>query len=212
MKKLKTSLRTRVAAYAAAGTTLAVTGGANTAHASVVSVDPPDIAVPNTFVGVYLNFVTGVSSTNAVTASGYDLNPYGDSGLSFYFPTGAGGVTSGGVFSALAPGATVGPGSTFTGDASSSPTALANFRTTGTEYLGVEFLNESTGVVNYGYVHFSTNTATGLPATILDYAYENTGAAITLNAVPEPGSVAVMATLGLGAAGLRAWRRRQPAA
>jgi hypothetical protein len=93
---------------------------------------------------------------------------------------------------------------------------MVNYQGTGTELLGVEFLNENTGATNYGWVSISTTAATGFPATITGYAYENAGGSImagqTSN-VPEP---TTMATLGLGllclgAAGIRRWRKAKQA-
>ena len=51
-------------------------------------------------------------------------------------------------------------------------------------YIGVAFINEGTGVANYGWVEFSTTSSTGFPATIVRYAYENTGQPITAGTTP----------------------------
>ena len=51
-------------------------------------------------------------------------------------------------------------------------------------YIGVAFINEGTGATNYGWVEMSTTAATGFPATIVRYAYENTGQAITAGTTP----------------------------
>ena len=59
-------------------------------------------------------------------------------------------------------------------------------------------------------MRIQTNGPLGNPATILSYAYENTGLAIT-TPVPEASSFAMFG-LGLaGIAGLSAWRRRRAA-
>jgi hypothetical protein len=46
-------------------------------------------------------------------------------------------------------------------------------------YIGVAFYNEVTGAVNYGYLHVQTS-AGGFPIQVLDYGYDNSGAAITI--------------------------------
>ncbi len=185
------------------------------ASATIITSGPVNIVVPPTFAGIYNNFVTGTASTTATT--GYDFDPYASGGnLSFFFPsTGpAGGVSSGGVFLDLNPGVVIDSSSTFLGGANSTAAALANYRTTDTEYLGVRFLNETTGVLNYGYVHFQTTAVTGFPATILDYAYENTGAGIAVPGIPEPATTTALGlgALALGASTVRRWRRSRPVA
>lgn len=184
--------------------------------ASVVVVSSANIPVPNNIDGVYINFVTHQTSTSEF--SGFDFNPYsGGSSLLFYWG-GDAGSANGGLsldgtrYARLSPGAIVGPNGTFLQTANGANGETANFLTGGTGYLGVKFTNEATGVVDYGYVHISTTAPSGFPATILDYAYENTGAAITVAAVPEPGPLAAVAALGLGLIAVRFSRRRGEAA
>ena len=80
----------------------------------------------------------------------------------------------------LGPGDTIGPSSTFIRDGWGQSTAFFNYWRGMNGYLGVKFMNEDTGEVNYGYVHMLTTSGTGFPAMIMDYAYDNTGAAITI--------------------------------
>ncbi|MBX3700790.1 MAG: hypothetical protein KF903_07285 [Dokdonella sp.] len=47
-------------------------------------------------------------------------------------------------------------------------------------YIGIAFENEDTGVLNYGYIHMTTGSPDGYPAQWLEYAYDKTGAAITI--------------------------------
>lgn len=80
----------------------------------------------------------------------------------------------------LAAGDTIGPSSTFIRDGWGQTTAFLNYWHGMNGYLGVKFMNEETGEVNYGYVHMLTTAGSGFPAMILDYAYDQTGAAITI--------------------------------
>lgn len=207
MKTEKASLGIKAAAYAA-GATAVLSGVPTPARAAIIYQDPADIAVPNTTGGIYLDLVTGTAST--INFAGFDINPYGAiDGLSFYTST-ADYVapTTAGPASALAPGAFIGATDAFTTAFSGT-----NFRVTGAELLGLRFINSTTGATNYGWIEFTTTGATGFPATINRWAYEDSGASINAGqtVVPEPGSVAMVGAMGLGAAGLRAWRRRKAA-
>jgi hypothetical protein len=156
--------------------------------------------------------MTGTTGSSAGAVSGWDFNPYNTaSGLGFYWnaprPASHAGVattSTSNVYASLAAGAVVGPNSFYTSNIQgTNPT----YRTTGTHILGFKFLNEQTGVVNYGYLTMSTSSSTGFPATITGWSFENNGTAITV--VPEPSTTALLsvAALALGAAGVRKWRR-----
>jgi len=114
----------------------------------------------------------------------YDLSPggmfvywYGDA-----VPPEAAGLTggvvdSGGVdFAVLHSGDTVGPSSIL----SAGSIAMTNWQGGADGYVGVAFWNESTSAVNYGYIHMTTQSPAGFPAQVLNWAYDNSGAAITI--------------------------------
>lgn len=211
MKSSKAPLSAKLALYAAAAAVVC-TGEATTASAAIIYNDPADITVPNNIDGVYLNLTTGASSTSAI--AGYDLNPFGlTDGLSFLTPMDGGGAlatSASGPIAALSAGALIGPNSSYRVGAVIAP----NFRVTDTKFLGLRFINDVTGAINYGWVEFTTTASTGFPATINRFAYENTGVSLLAGqtgVVPEPGTVAVLGVFGLGAAGVRAWRRRKVA-
>ncbi len=204
-------LNTRLAAYAATGVAVAAPVLAPSAEAAIVYSGPVTISVTQSLAGVYLNLVTGATGT--ASFAGYDFNPYFSTNLKFYESTtnGNGIVGTSATATALPMGTVISSGSTFlTGVVNGTP----NFTGTGIEYAGIQFLNEATGVTNYGWVQLSTTTGTGFPATITGYAYENTGGAIaagSIVAVPEPTTNAALGlgALAMGAVAVRRLRRRK---
>ena len=47
-------------------------------------------------------------------------------------------------------------------------------------YIGVAFYNEIDRALNYGYLHVTTTGPLGFPAQVHDWAYDSSGAAITI--------------------------------
>jgi hypothetical protein len=72
-------------------------------------------------------------------------------------------------------GDTIGPASTIGGS-----TIMTNWQGGVDGYIGVVFYNETTSALNYGYVHLVTTGPLGFPAQVHDWAYDNSGAAITI--------------------------------
>lgn len=141
----------------------------------------PELDVPNSIDGVYLNMVTGQSGTSV---SGWDINPYNNSvGLTFYGTASPYGVLATGTAGtsaeaqALAAGDLISP-TPAVGFYNQYQTRGAAFQSTGTRFLGVKFLNETTNAANYGWLQVTSGASTGFPATINRYCYENTGIAI----------------------------------
>jgi hypothetical protein len=172
------------------------------------------VPVPANIDGVYLNFLTGASAAAAFT--GWDFNPYLTASVfTLFWPTGTGGgvasAVTGGTYTALAPGAVIDATSIFSASSGGGgPGSTINFQTAGTHILGVKFLNEGTGLTNYGYVTIDNGATAGFPATIKGWVYENSGAGITV-AVPEASTTAMMSlgALALGAMNLRKLRRQR---
>jgi hypothetical protein len=173
------------------------------------------ISIPNNIDGVYLNVVTGVTGTSAATVSGWDINPYQNSaGLTFYgaaTPSGVmatGTAGTGAVATALSFGALI----SAAGQYNQFQTQGTAFQGGGTNFLGFRFLNEGTSTTNYGWLLISSTAGDGFPASILGYAYENSGASITagagIPAVPEPSTYALFGLALAAAAGRTLWKRR----
>lgn len=200
MKNLKLRLESHFVAAAAMAAAVVV-GGA--AQAAVVSSGPVNIPIPVTTAGVYLNFVTGVNSPSPSSAPGWDVNPWATGSLSMFnpsSPTGGVYVGSGGYYNLLA-GALVDASSSYT-SGTNSATAPLNLNSDN-NYIGVRFLNEGTGLVNYAWMQIHLGASQTDPArAIIAYAYEDSGAGITV--APAPASLALV---GLG--GLFAGRRRR---
>jgi hypothetical protein len=183
------------------------------AHAVVVTNLTP-INVPNTFDGVYINLLTGATGTSGASVPGWDINPYNSGTALSFFWNGTPAGSSGGVATAatagqyidLPMGSFVSGASTFT--AITAAAATVQFQSPGTHYLGFRFFNEATAAVNYGYLAYQSNGSNGFPGTILGWAYDNSGAGITVSVIPEPGTYALMLA-GLAVVGGIAARRRK---
>lgn len=207
-----------LACSAFVGTAVLMTG--SRAAADIVYSGLQNISVPTTngAGGIYLDLtLPGLSFTPSGSGlgpaeglntllPGWDANFYrsGSGNLRWYYNTGAVAVFNGTSVAALAAGVTV--------DASS---ALGTFQALNTEFtgvtafMGVRFLDAGSNPV-YGWIRVNGGPTQGFPATIVDWAYESSGAGIQTGAVPEPSSLA-LGCLAAGAAGVSAWRRRKTA-
>lgn len=211
--KLNTPLDARLAGYATlAG--IALTGAAlNTAEADIVYSGIVNITIPQDIDGVYINFVTGAFGGPGL--AGADFNPYfNNATLAFFGPGGGGGTisattTSGSAAIRLNFGDSISPAGTY----NNGQAVGTAFTSGGQGYVGLRFLNESTGVINYGWALLNTtNSASGFPATVVSYGFQNNGTAITAGAIPEPTVTALLGVMAAGALGVRQWRRRKAAA
>jgi uncharacterized repeat protein (TIGR01451 family) len=161
-----------------------------TAMAAVVDSPITNIAVPATSAGIYINVVTGVSNIAPASAPGWDLNPWGTTQLNFFAATPAGShgsvlTGSGGTINPLAVGATVSVADFF---GTTQPANGSGFRGAQDAYMGFRFVNENTGIINYGYARLTTSLPAGHPAVVVCARYEDTGAPITVAACGAGGA------------------------
>ena len=186
-----------------------LSGAATIAHASIVVV-PANLAIPVTPAGLYINISTGVSSTTASGAPGWDINVGGTTSLNFVSPGGynfvrlnlapmsAGPSNVGGAFtiSNMMPSASWITGGTSNGFINNSS---AN-------YVGFQFVGNDS-LTHFGWMQFSIGASvTGSDRKIVSYAYNTestTSAGGAMLNVPAPGALAL-----LGLAGFASRRRR----
>ena len=171
-----------------------------------------NIAIPTGFSGIYINLDNAATNTSPIT--GWDLNPFfGGAGFANSSAFQPARLASGNLDPALRLnlGGVVGAALTYSsgfggsGDPISHLGAAANqFQVSSEGYVGFRFNTDAAAGPYYGWIRvvFTNNTSGGL---IKDWAYDDTGSAITIESVPEP-SRAVLGLFGLLALNLR--RRR----
>jgi hypothetical protein len=205
LESSQVALRLGLCAAALAGIAAPVTD----ANAVVVTFSTP-IPVPATFAGVYINLLTGANAPTTGAVPGWDFGPWGSTTLNFFWASasGAGGV-GGTTYTDLPTGTVISGASTFLTSASAA--AAAPFQATGTHTLGFKFFNESTAAINFGYLTLTSTGPLGHPAVVTGWSFENSGGEITVAAVPEASTTAMLSlgALALGAMNLRKLRRQR---
>lgn len=188
---------------------------AASAHAAVIYSGVQDIAIPTGYTGIYINLDNGATSTSTIT--GWDINPFfGGAGVANSTAFQPARLASGNLDPALRlnVGDVVGAALTYSsgfggsGDPIAHLGAAANQFQIGSEaYMGFRFTTDASTGPFYGWIRvaFTNNTSGGL---IKDWAYDDTGSAITIESVPEPSRVLL---LGLGLTGFLLRRKRNHA-
>jgi len=148
-------------------------GGGNVVDSGVLN-----YGINADFTGIYINWLTGctITSDGGSCPEGTFFNAWSADGSTMsLFWTGTNVnmcVSTGGVCDVIHTGGTVGPGSTW------SEGSATNFNAGVDACLGFQFVNANTATVNYGVVRLTT-ASPGFPATLVEYWYDNSGAAIT---------------------------------
>jgi hypothetical protein len=142
-----------------------------------------DADVQNDGDGSTFDFVTGVwAPYDAGRVDDINLYNFGDGMYVYWYgdvaSVAVGGVVDGGGtdFAVLHSGDTIGPSSTI----SAGSIQMVNWIGGADGYLGIAFENETTGALNYGYIHLTTTSPDGFPAHAIEYAYNRVGDAITI--------------------------------
>ena len=184
-------------------------------RAAVVYSGVQNIAIPQTFDGVYLNIQSGATAFTepATWNTAPWLNPFfggvgiANGSLLQPFVTGANQVVN------IAPGGIIGIGGNFGPAPGGSSThvgpASNQFQPVVTGYVGYRFQLPGAGADYFGWLGVQVNNVGA--GTIIDWAYQNVAgqpvAAGSVSAVPEPGT----AMFGLALYGVCVRRRRRGA-
>lgn len=208
---MKHSLTLRLAAIASCS----AAAHSPTAEAAIVFSGLVNITVPRNIDGLYMNVVTGQTSSSSF--SGYDFNIYfnpnagASNGLNFFTSAAAGSPDSRG-YVALSPtgsarslpvGYIIGPGDTY--NTGNSPSA-SQFPSPGFHGFGFRFFNELTQAVHYGYGTINPYPSGAGDAVLVLFAYESTPGVGIQYLFPAPGPVTAFALAGIALS-----RRRRPA-
>lgn len=203
----------RWTAYATAGIATAL-AGANSAEAAIHYSGVINVPVPTGE-----NFNHSFALDNGASISFLNVPGTGANGIALFRLFEAAGThmfvgTSSGGYrypSKLASGANIsaGPFAAFNANyfatlAAGGGFAHSKFLAAGTGFIGFRF-NGGSGI-EYGWARVTMNGSPGNAFTLVDYAWGDTGTAVTAGqTVPEPASLGLLA---VGAAGLLLWRRR----
>jgi hypothetical protein len=184
----------------------------HSASAAVIYSGVQNIAIPTGFTGIYLNLDNAATGTSPIT--GWDINPFfGGAGVANSAAFQPARLASGNLDPALRlnVGDVVGAALTYSsgfggsGDPIAHLGSAANQFQVGSEaYMGFRFNTDASTGPFYGWIRvaFTNNTSGGV---IKDWAYDDTGSAITIESVPEPSRALL---LGLGLTGLLLRRKR----
>lgn len=197
------SLRDRLNRHFA---TAAIAGAATaaplaTANAAIVYSGPVNIVIPDSLDGIYLDVVTGASSSTT-SFPGWDINPFsGVPGeLNLWGPTANTWLSLGNSTGPyiLPPGTPIsGPLGDFFRPGVINPISAELTLNSSDNLLGFRFLNELTNDIHFGWIRLEIGDDAGV-RSIVEYAYEDQpGVAIGAGVIPEPATLTLVALSGL---------------
>jgi hypothetical protein len=160
--------------------------------------------------GVYINLEPPFNFAEATRIPGWSLNPY-RTGQLLYVSASTRVVLAGANAANLAPGTPINGGSNLSPAGRTPPWyGAVDIAVGSTGFIGFAFDPESVPGAQewYGWARMSVGNNTNIDGSLIDWAYDNTGAGIQTGAVPEPASFA-MGALAMGAMGLVALRQRR---
>jgi hypothetical protein len=189
---------------------------ATTSHAAVIYSGLKDFTITSNYDGIYLDVDAG--SLVGINAIGWDINPFfGGEGIAnspAFQPVRTASALYAPVVN-LTVGQTVGPtsmfGSGFNG--SGDPVShvgggVGQFATGAEGYLGFSLTTNASAGPYYGWMRVVLSN-TGTSGLIRDWAYDDSGAPITISAVPEV-SYATLPLICVASLALRRSRRIKP--
>lgn len=193
------NLNARLAAVAA----VAAIGAVETSQAATVYSGVVNLAVPNTFDGLYSNLVTNTHNSNSALVTGWDVDPWVSGGTWRMFPNSNGANADGGVVGVGANASNLAVGTPINAASGYLTAAATNAPIGNGVIVGLRIFRESTSTIHFGWARY--NLANGSAGTLVDYAYEDVAGAESLaGVVPTPGAASLLA---VGAAGLLRRRR-----
>lgn len=171
--------------------------------ADIRTFDDVNLQIPATVLGASINWQTGATCTGTSAApcdNTYHFRPASSLPLAgrfylvFRYPTSIAADTYGvttdlpgedGYSVPLQSGAVIGPAQPFGFPLSAASTSAWRSQAGVDGYVGFRFLDANTGRVDYGYARLvtsssSSTTPPGLPATLVGFAYNRRGEAITI--------------------------------
>jgi hypothetical protein len=168
------------------------------ASAAVVHWSDANLVIPPTYAGLYINVELRTTGSSKSLA-GWDINPYGNGGISWYSPTGEGVLqlpkfTGAG---SLAVGYVVDASGTYLDDTTSEFVEGFDgfWQYNASNYFGFSF-TASDGQLHYAWGRMIVG-ASESDRVLAEIAYESeAGVGIAVGAVPAPSALAILALAG----------------